>query len=80
MLVLSRKRGQIIRIGPDISIIVMRIESQGIQLGTIAPRSTQIDRFEVMQGGPSYPARTKGAIEHAAIASRSMRKEPQDAD
>lgn len=80
MLVLTRERGQIIRIGDDISVIVVRIDSQGIQLGTIAPRSTRIVRAELARDREAYPARAKGNTRPSAITSHLMSKESQGED
>lgn len=44
MLVLSRKRGERIQIGPDVTITVVRIEGDKVRIGIAAPRELPIDR------------------------------------
>lgn len=47
MLVLSRKTDEVIHIGPDISIRVVRIGPNNVRLGIEAPRDVNIVREEV---------------------------------
>ncbi len=47
MLVLSRKRGQAIRIGPDITVTVTRIGSGRVGLAIVAPLDVAIVRDEL---------------------------------
>lgn len=47
MLVLSRKPGEKILIGPDITIRVVRIGPNNVRLGIEAPRDVNIVREEV---------------------------------
>lgn len=46
MLVLSRKHSEKIKIGPDITIMVVQIQKDKVRLGIDAPRELQIDREE----------------------------------
>lgn len=46
MLVLTRKKGEIIAIGDDILIMVTDIRGDAVQLGITAPRSVSVDRME----------------------------------
>lgn len=46
MLVLSRRKGQRIRIGPSIEIEVVRISSDTVRIGIEAPPEIRIDRAE----------------------------------
>jgi carbon storage regulator len=48
MLVLSRKVGQEILIGDDITVTVLDI-SHTVRLGVNAPRSIKVDRLEIRQ-------------------------------
>ena len=45
MLVLTRKPGQSIQIGPDVVIHVLRINGSRIRLGVIAPRTVEVRRI-----------------------------------
>ena len=46
MLILTRKEGQKIQIGPDITITLVEIQrgSRGVRLGIDAPRDVMIER------------------------------------
>jgi carbon storage regulator len=48
MLVLTRRNGQAIRIGPDIEVHVVRIEGDRVVLGFEAPREIPIVRSELL--------------------------------
>ncbi len=47
MLILTRKAGQTIRIGDDVSISVVEIRGNQVRLGINAPRSVTVHREEV---------------------------------
>ena len=47
MLVLSRKVGQRIILGPDIEITVVQIRGQRVRLGVTAPREVSVNRLEL---------------------------------
>jgi len=49
MLTLTRKVGEIIRIGEDIQIVVKEIRKNQVRIGVIAPRDVKIFRDEVYQ-------------------------------
>jgi len=49
VLVLSRKAGQRIQIGPDISITVVKLSSGGVRLGIDAPPELAIVRSELAE-------------------------------
>lgn len=49
MLVLSRKRGECIQIGEDISLVVVEVRGDRIKLGISAPDYVSIVRSELMQ-------------------------------
>jgi carbon storage regulator len=49
MLVLTRKKGETIRIGDDIEVIVLSIEGDTVKLGIAAPRTLPVHRLEVYQ-------------------------------
>ena len=48
MLVLSRKVGEKIRIGSDISITVVKVGNNGVRLGVEAPFNLPVMREELM--------------------------------
>lgn len=47
MLILSRKKGESIRIGEDIEIVVTEVKGDKVRLGISAPEDTQISRAEL---------------------------------
>jgi carbon storage regulator len=47
MLILARLQGEIIDIGPEISITVIEIREHKVRLGIQAPRNLAVDRREV---------------------------------
>lgn len=66
MLVLSRKRNEVIRINDDISIVVVEIRGDKVRLGFQAPGTVRVHRQEVFdaikrnEGGADGPARKAG--------------------
>lgn len=59
MLVLSRKVGETIRIGDDITIMVVRIRPDQVGLGIDAPKDVTIVRTELL-------AQPRGSVERKA--------------
>lgn len=49
MLVLSRKAGQRIQIGPDIAVTVVKLNSGGVRLGIEAPPELAVVRGELAE-------------------------------
>jgi carbon storage regulator len=49
MLVLSRKRNEVIMIGDDIKITVLEIRGDKVRLGITAPANVPVHRLEVYQ-------------------------------
>ncbi len=47
MLVLSRKAGQKIQIGPEVEVVVLSTRKGSVKLGFIAPRDVAIGRHEI---------------------------------
>jgi carbon storage regulator len=47
MLVLTRRRGEGVAIGPEIRIVVLGIKNGQVRLGIEAPRSIEVHRDEV---------------------------------
>jgi carbon storage regulator len=46
MLTLTRGPSQIVRIGPDVQVVVLDIEGDRVRLGVTAPRDVKIRRYE----------------------------------
>ena len=49
MLVLTRKLGEKIQIGDDISIVIMELKGKQVKLGIEAPSSVKVHREEIYQ-------------------------------
>lgn len=49
MLVLSRQRDEVIRIGDEIEVIVVDIRGDKVRLGITAPKATPVHRQEIYQ-------------------------------
>ena len=47
MLILTRRVGETLMIGDDISVIVLGVQGNQIRLGTIAPKSVTVHREEI---------------------------------
>jgi carbon storage regulator CsrA len=54
MLVLSRKKCQQIQIGDSVTITILRVKGQAVQVGIEAPRDIKVMRAEL----EPYPAHT----------------------
>jgi len=49
MLVLSRKAGEVLAIGQDITVEVISVEGDRVRLGIQAPKDTRIFRKELLE-------------------------------
>ena len=49
MLILSRRKDEVIRINDDISIMVVEIRGDKVRLGCVAPKDVPIHRQEVYE-------------------------------
>lgn len=47
MLVLSRKKNEVLMIGDNVSITIVEIRGDKIKLGIVAPTDVNVDRLEV---------------------------------
>lgn len=62
MLVLSRKRGEVIVIGEHVTVTVLEVRGDRVKLGFAAPAETPIRREEIRWGTEGRPP----ALPHAA--------------
>jgi carbon storage regulator len=70
MLVLTRRIGERILIGPDVEIAIVQVRSNSVRLGVTAPREIPVHRAEV---------RERMQENHAGQLNRSgMPGEPED--
>ncbi len=56
MLVLTRKPNQSIRIGADVTVNIIRVKGNTIQLGIDAPKDVHIVRSELLEKKDAKPA------------------------
>ncbi|HEY0985236.1 MULTISPECIES: carbon storage regulator [unclassified Schlesneria] len=61
MLVLTRKLDQVIKLGDDITIKVVRMSNGSVQLGVEAPRSLKIMRAECLERSLAHSPEQKVA-------------------
>ncbi|MBS0210806.1 MAG: carbon storage regulator [Planctomycetes bacterium] len=57
MLVLSRRVGERIQIGPDIVVTVARLTGNSVRIAVEAPNSVKIVRSELAAGDPAHAAK-----------------------
>lgn len=58
MLVLSRKRGEAVRIGQEVEVTVLEVHGNRVKLGVVGPRHIPVQRDELRQaGGQAAPTR-----------------------
>jgi carbon storage regulator len=63
MLVLSRKPGESIQVGHDITVTVLKVQGNRVRLGFEAPRGTRIMRWELeVESKPADPRVGETAI------------------
>ena len=55
MLVLSRKENESIRIGDDITVVVVKIKGENVRIGIEAPLEVPVDRQEVYEKKEPVP-------------------------
>jgi carbon storage regulator len=68
MLVLSRRRGQAIVLDGGIRIVVLDSDRRGVRLGIEAPRTTGIQREELVSEVAAENRRARSTGEHRAWA------------
>jgi len=47
MLVLMRRKGEVVEIGPDIRVMVTKVRGGAVKLGITAPREIAVHRSEI---------------------------------
>lgn len=49
MLILTRKVGETLMIGDDVTVTVLGVKGNQVRLGTVAPKETAVHREEIYQ-------------------------------
>ncbi|HEY2838966.1 MAG TPA: carbon storage regulator CsrA [Pirellulales bacterium] len=61
MLVLSRKKNELITIGDDVTVMIVEIRGDTVRLGVEAPREVAVDRLEIAESKRTEAARKAAA-------------------
>jgi carbon storage regulator len=59
MLVLSRKLGQSLKVGPDVRITIVKIDRNSVRIGIDAPEEVSVQRQEIAFEMPLSPTLEK---------------------
>lgn len=71
MLVLTRRTGQSIMIGNDVTVTVLEIRNDQVRIGVAAPRSVQVHREEIYE---QIARENAAAVRDARSATEALRR------
>lgn len=72
MLILTRRVGETLMIGDNITVTVLAVNGSQVRIGVAAPRNVEVHREEIfnrIHGGPQAGSRERRATVASAIAS-----------
>lgn len=72
MLVLSRKIGEVVRIGDDVVVVVIAVRRNQVKLGINAPADVTVDREELAQRKRHQALDAANIVPDAAIAPSAV--------
>jgi carbon storage regulator len=75
MLVLTRRLGQSIMIGNDVTVTVLEIRNDQVRIGVDAPRSVQVHREEIYEQIARENAAAVQGVQSTAQALRERSRE-----
>ena len=70
MLILTRRIGEAVIIGEDVSITVLRVKGNQVRLGVNAPRTVSVQREEIFERIKQEDASLGGSAPMSATALR----------
>jgi carbon storage regulator len=73
MLVLTRRPGQSIMIGNDVTVTVLEIRNDQVRIGVAAPRSVQVHREEIYE---QIARENAAAVEGVRSTAEALRARP----
>ena len=63
MLILTRKVGETVVIGKEVSITVLRVKGNQVRLGVNAPKEVSVQREEIIKRDPAAAAPPLASVE-----------------
>ena len=80
MLVLTRKLGEVIRVGDSVTVRILEVKGNQVRLGVEAPAEVRIYREEVYRAirkeNEEARVREAGSLDEASTAWKSQRDKP----
>lgn len=74
MLILTRREGESVRIGEDVTVTVVRVKGSQVRLGVDAPKKVSVQRVEISERpGADTAAAVSGAGDAPEVAHGPLR-------